>query len=192
MRPIYVCIAAAAIILGSALFFPACKGSTGPAGPPGTSAVPAPYCSSPSSHGYTAAGSTNLNIGCCFLVSEEIALASSSTAVSISLLVASGPVSGQVLLGLYANGSGVPGNLIAESDYTNLATGWVSAAIPPTYLAAGSYWIAMNYSNSFPVSYTTTGGTEYEIAYPWGQMPQTFPTGNANAYYFPLYISTCP
>ncbi len=189
MRSFY--LIPAVLLAGLAALFPACNGAKGPAGPSGASAVPTPYCSSPNAQGLTIAGSSSgFTTG--VISANAITLATASTAVSLSLNVASGAVSGQMILGIYENNAGAPGNLVVESNPQNIAVGWNSAELPPTYLPAGVYWLGENCSNAFNGTYNASGGKGYNAAYSWGVLPPTFPSGSAEIYQMAIYLSTCP
>jgi hypothetical protein len=189
----------ALMLLGAALFFPACKGETGPAGPAGdpvtvyyTPATPTPVCSSPSSQGLTTAGSIFGDSGT-WIYACAVTLSGDSTAVSISVNVLSGPVSGQVRMGIYSDISNAPYLLVTQTGPQNIVSGWNRAAISGVYLPAGTYWLAFLFSNFTNATYNSGTGSEYSVFYGWGELPATYPGGaSTGAYRDSIYISTCP
>lgn len=182
------------ILLGAVLLFPACKGDTGAAGPTGASSVPAPLCTSPTASGVTVAG-TVFSTGSGWLIANKITLAAASTAVSISLNIGSGAVTGQVRVGIYNDSGSAPSNLVAQSNPQILvASSWNQVAITDTYLPAGTYWLVFSLSNGANVTYVTSATNYYYCSYNWGVMPTTFPTGafNNQSIVPSMYLSTCP
>jgi hypothetical protein len=192
VRPIHVWVSV--ILLGAVLSFSACqKGPAGPAGLAGTPPpVTAPFCASPAVYGVQTPG-VNFGDGSGWLYATPVTLASAQTAVSISVNVASGAVSGQVRMGIYNDNGHVPHNLAAETDPRNIAVGWNSAPVsPPVYLPAGTYWMVFMYSNSTNGSFTSGVGEEYSLGYVWGELPKTFPTGSTYVYRNDIQIRVCP
>jgi hypothetical protein len=180
-----------------ALTMVACKGKQGAAGPSGAngSNYTAPLCSSPSQKGVTAL----LNPGTFItrLYAQSVTLTSSAEGVSISMYVNQSPVTGQVRMGLYADDSDFPGNLVAEADPAFLTpNGWTTAALRNTYLPAGVYWMACHFSNSTQ-GMAVDGGGDWVMttaSFDWGVLPETFPSAgiSKSSWRMSQYISVCP
>ena len=74
----------------------------------------------------------------------QYAAASSGTVNTISLYVNSGDTAPSIVVGIYANGSGNPGALLASGVISSPKTGaWNTVSIPALTIASGSvYWLA--------------------------------------------------
>lgn len=187
------------ILLGVAVFFPACKGDTGPAGPAGSPVTvvygpPTPVCSSPSSMGTTVIGADFGDTGG-MLTADPVTLTSAETVSSISLYVGSGPVSGQIRFGIYNDSSNKPATLIFQTNPQNIvASSWNSASLSNLYLPAGTYWMAYVASNAFNGAYALPYPGPYSSGdnTGWTVMPATFSCSFSPYNVDTLFISVCP
>jgi hypothetical protein len=97
--------------------------------------------------------------------------------------------------GIYAHDSvnNKPTTLIVEASYSLIvgkSAQWYTQDIPPTYLVAGTYWLAVmaapdKIGTAFyygpQISTSTSGGTNYyESLTSWGDLPTSF-SGNSNS-----------
>ena len=191
---------AAVILLGAALCLPACKGKQGDTGPTGSSGTgstsPSQYCAHPTPQGYAGTSQVDYHIAS-FLTSFAVTLASDTTCVSLGINMSAGPVTGQVRLGLYNDtGSNYPKNLVVQTDpFTPKLSAMNNIDVPDTYLPAGTYWVAVLYSdNNAACNYWAAGGgTIKALSSPWGLLPQAFPIGGGTfTNRIALVINTCP
>jgi hypothetical protein len=161
-------VAALFLGLGAALLLPACNGATGPAGSQGTSgtsAVPTPYCTNPTSQGLTIVGTNSSYAYSGDIYADQVTL-SNTVGISLSVNVSnSSPVTGQVRLAVYADNGGVPGILVAQTSPQPTVIGWNAVSLSNIYLPAGTYWIAHMFSNDTYVTYNTTGGNVHLVIY---------------------------
>ncbi len=95
------------------------------------------------------------------------------------------PASGvQVMAGIYSGPASNIGSLVVSSAPQTTIEGWNGISITPTYLAAGTYWLAYCYdtTGSYEVvtaSSTTANGLAYtsgSVTFSAGTMPANMPT----------------
>lgn len=184
-------------VLWIGLSFEGCSSNPTAAGPITiTQGVPTatPFCGSPSSQGLTTAGLGGGAFGQS-IETQAVTFASNETATSMSLYIASGPVTGQVRFAIYGdNGSNYPANLVVETNPQNLVSGsWNTVSLPNVYLPAGVYHLAFLTSNIVSQPYVTSGWLNYYHSYSWGVFPDTFPgSAPSDAWGFSFYVSVCP
>ena len=91
---------------------------------------------------------------------------------------------------IYADNSGVPGALIAESaEVTITAEGWYAFLIPGVLLQATLfYWFAMQYNQSGLITaYFATGGAYYSRTIAYGAFPNPFGAGSSDVWQISIY-----
>ena len=137
-----------------------------------------------------------------YLNGSPATLGTAGTLASLSVYVGSTPAGAHVRLGLYTNGGGSPGALLAQSADTIATAGWNTLPMPPgTALAAGSYWILGQADKRGTVFRYSTGlaATDYvgwtPLAY--GAFPASVSSfhqqpGEAFSMYGTVYTSTPP
>jgi hypothetical protein len=193
------------LAVSAGLTLSACKGKQGPQGPAGSTgnngsgpAVQTPYCTNPTSQGATLT-TNDTSKAPERLRANSVTLTTAANGVSLSIYIGSGPVTGQIRLGLYGDtGSNYPNQLIAEvAPFTPKLSQWNSVAIPNVYLNAGTYWIAELFSDgagSNTSTYINGGIWIYSNTdYGWSQLPAVFPASYlSGAFASSVYLSTCP
>jgi hypothetical protein len=125
-----------------------------------------------------------------------VALSEPATLFNLSACMVPGQGAYDLILALYGDASGSPSTLIAQSAvYSGSAGNWVTLPVPPTYLAPGNYWIAVEltgnlslYLSSNPVSSQTL----YNLTAPFGTLPSPLPAGYISNYNLAVYGSYCP
>jgi hypothetical protein len=97
----------------------------------------------------------------------------------------------QVRMGLYTNGSGGPAQLVATAPPAALTVGAVEIPVPPTALAAGTYWVMAVYDTtasvgldeSDPTALVTYMARPFEFPLPNPMPPLANYTGQRFNYY---------
>ena len=133
---------------------------------------------------------------------NQYVLSADSTLNQISYYITDDFSPGRAQAALYANDAvnNVPTTLIAQASYTMAVTTlgqWYTQDVPPTYLPAGTYWLAVmegpNTGNGYGPGLSqgsAAGGTAYyEDIYSWA-FPATF-SGGPNYYKFGIYGIVC-
>ncbi len=72
-----------------------------------------------------------------------------------------GPIGEAVRFGIYSDSGGEPGTKIVETELDKLTVStahWHTIDITPTDLSAGTYWLAISFSNTSMYYYYTSGG----------------------------------
>jgi hypothetical protein len=85
-------------------------------------------------------------------------------------------LNGNCIAAIYADNSGTPGSLIAQSPQTACTSGWNTLNLAsPVNLAPGTYWLA-EISDTDSVICSSPGGSGYYIQNPMalGTLPSTF------------------
>jgi hypothetical protein len=125
--------------------------------------------------------------------------AQNGTVISMSVFVAS-PISAspnnQFQVAIYADNSGTPGALIAQSaSQTLVADSWNTIPISAPVTANGYYWFAYNTNglagNANNLRLDTTGGSSTWInSQPFGAWPATYgPIGGTSSYNTSMYTT---
>jgi hypothetical protein len=70
----------------------------------------------------------------------------------------------QVVMALYEDDGGSPGNLVVTTAATSLVVGQQEIPVSPTVISAGSYWVGAVYDNVLNVRGAVTGGNGYRFA----------------------------
>lgn len=102
-------------------------------------------------------------------------------------------------VGVYADASGLPGALLVQSGDNHTVNGWNTVAINPTYLNAGTYWLAeLSEAGRDEWDNSSAGyGASMAVDYTYGSMPATGPPipGGVGALVGDvgfMYASYCP
>ncbi|MBS0495873.1 MAG: tandem-95 repeat protein, partial [Proteobacteria bacterium] len=108
-------------------------------------------------------------------VATQLSFSTAGTVTHLNAYLTMSKVN-DVRVGLYADASGQPGALLAETS-TSLAigTGWYSFDIPDVAVSAGNYWLAIAPNKEGVIYYSATGGnsrlSNYDpnsgLASPW-------------------------
>ena len=103
---------------------------------------------------------------------------------------------GQMQFMIYSNGASKPQTLLAASAPFTPVSGWNTVVIPPTYLVAGTYWLAWQAQNANTGVYYD-GGAANCCAYnggsnAFGSPPATYPSGFTDNQMYSLYVNYCP
>ena len=127
-----------------------------------------------------------------FFNSSVYTLSTDNTASSISVRFAAG--GGQARAAIYSDNSGMPGNLIVESaDETVAGDGWFNFEIPDTFLAAGTYWLAVQHTAGMTIGVEWTGvAHEWYYAIAYGAFPPVAGAGTLGDGAYDVYVNYCP
>ena len=164
--------------------------------PYGATETQTPPCANQANFGVTTVGGgPYFNSGVGQITANEAVLPTSATLTSMSINVETIGDDNVISLAIYADdGSGTaPGALIVSSGpqtmFNNL--GWNRVEIPPTYLAAGTYWLCYSSgSNGYPLVGISGSGNRL-IASAAG-FPQNFPgPGSVQGAEAEIYASFC-
>ena len=99
---------------------------------------------------------------------------------------------GNCRISIYDDAAGVPGNLIVQTASVPTSEEWVVAPITNTYLAAGTYWLAVQ-SQAQGVRYMTgIAGDGYFKAYAYGTFPASFGAGSSSTDRINIVAFMCP
>jgi hypothetical protein len=130
-------------------------------------------------------------------------LSSPATVYTLTAYCSSPPANTQFMVGIYSGAVDNFGSLIVQSAAQTLVAGWNGFPITPTYLAAGTYWLAYlsnrtGYNATFATGTANVGAVTGTVI-TFGTMPSTMPTPsygtNKEAIYalycvLPTYTST--
>ncbi len=116
-------------------------------------------------------------------------------------------ISGEVRLALYSDASGSPGSLLAEATPVPFVNGQAvyTALVPPTNLAAGTYWLAaqgagtgvlvnsggMAWCDMFLGLYSQSGRGVDET-WTYGPFPSSLAPTSSTGYTYQLWANYCP
>ena len=114
------------------------------------------------------------------LVAQPVALTQVATLQSLSFYVAT--IGGELVLGMYADASGKPGALQAQTAAFTPVAGWnTQPTLATPTLQPGNYWLAyLPQSNTLGFRKAVTGGTGYDKSFTFGAMPAVFPASPAS------------
>ncbi len=161
-----------------------------PATPTPTWTVPACTTSS-NTFGNTAAGTGGYNqaglVNC-----ARATLSQPLTVTSMQVYMGAG-TSGNGVLGIYADGGGVPGGLLVASNAQVLSTGWNYFVVPPIVLPAGSYWLSGSFSGNAVFEYSSANGGQMNFAtYTYtGGLPNAVTGTTGYGWLMSIYASGC-
>lgn len=125
------------------------------------------------------------------LYAMKITVASAGTLASASIYF-SGTLGGRVQAGIYRDLANFPGALVDQSAPQAAISGWNSLAFHESYLAAGSYWLAVN-TEPAPVIWSAGPSQVYFINVldqPVGSMPDPVPAATVFSTNAPDFYAT--
>jgi hypothetical protein len=143
--------------------------------------------------GNTTAETGAISSGGGVLMGSQFVLPAPATITSMTI-DASDDTTGGGILGIYADNSGSPGSLLAQSSWQSLSVGWNTFTLPPTILDAGTYWLSGGFTGDVYIKIAFTGGNfaAASAAYGGGPLPNPFGTeGETNPYKMSIYASGC-
>jgi hypothetical protein len=124
-------------------------------------------------------------------------LNSPATVYTLTVACDNPPSNQQLIVGIYSGAVSNFGSLIVQSAAQTVAAGWNGFPITPTYLTAGTYWLAyLSNDTGYYVTETSTGpvsGTQAfsSIYTAFGSMPNTMPTPSYGTYKESIYALYC-
>jgi hypothetical protein len=108
-------------------------------------------------------------------------LASSASLTELSFYVDNIVGGSGLNLGVYSDGGGIPGILIAETGAFAGANGWNSASLPGTPLTPGTYWLAAFIENPIAIGYSNGNSTWIQNTGAFGALPGSLPSPSFNS-----------
>jgi predicted alpha-1,6-mannanase (GH76 family) len=157
-------------------------------------AVPTPTpvnCGNSGILGNAAAGTGGYNLAG-QLDCAKYTLAQAMTVTAMDIYMGAG-TSGNGVLGIYSDNSGVIGTLLVQSAAQPLFAGWNVYAMTPTVLPAGTYWLAGSFTGNAIFDYSSAnGGTLAFESYTYsGTLPCAVGSTTGYGWLMSIYATGC-